>query len=172
MLSDFFHAGGETCLMTFDELCKKNLGAADYIALAHAFHTVAVLGIPIFVSSHKPEAYRFVTLIDVFYENRIQVMCSAAGNPMDIFQNVFSQEEARKQVLFLMLPASALMSMLALPLLAPPDLFSVSLHTGPVHKTLMCFHSKYLKLCVIFSSWLTLSYVPPMAVCRQLLCRG
>ena len=166
MLTDFFHAGGETCLMTFDELCKKNLGAADYIALAHAFHTVAVLGIPIFVSSHKPEAYRFVTLIDVFYENRIQVMCSAAGNPMDIFQNVFSQEEARKQVLSLMLPTSALLS---LPPLAPLDLESVSLHTdhdSPVHKTLMCFHSKFLKLSVIISCWLMWSYISPMVLCR------
>lgn len=84
--------------MTFDELCRKNLGAADYIALAHAFHTVALQGVPIFTSSLKSEAYRFVTLVDVFYENRIQVMCSAAGNPMDLFQNVFSQEDAKKQV--------------------------------------------------------------------------
>lgn len=86
--------------MTFDELCRKNLGAADYIALAQTFHTVALRGVPIFKSDLKSEAYRFVTLVDVLYENRIQVMCSAAGNPVELFQNVFSQEEAKQPVRF------------------------------------------------------------------------
>lgn len=81
--------------MTFQELCHNNLGAADYIALAGEFHTVAVRGIPIFNSSTKSEAYRFVTLIDVLYENRIRIFCSAAGDPQDLFSMVLSQQESR-----------------------------------------------------------------------------
>ena len=98
------------CLATFNELCKNNLGAADYIALAHTFHTVALQGVPIFTSAAKSEAYRFVTLVDVLYENRIQVMCSAEGSPFEIFRNIFSQEDAKKQVCFLPYLLNLLMS--------------------------------------------------------------
>lgn len=83
------------CLMTFHELCSKNLGAADYIALAGEFHSVALRGVPCFDSRNKPEAYRFVTLIDVLYEHRIRVFCSAAADPHELFAKVVSQQEAK-----------------------------------------------------------------------------
>ena len=83
------------CLMTFEELCAKNLGAADYIALAGAFHTLALRGIPIFNNSTRSEAYRFVTLIDVLYEQRIRILCSAAALPQVLFSKVMSQQEAK-----------------------------------------------------------------------------
>ena len=85
------------CLMTFKELCSKNLGAADYIALAEEFHSVALRGIPCFNASNKPEAYRFVTLIDVLYEHRIRVFCSAAADPQELFALVMSHQEAKSR---------------------------------------------------------------------------
>lgn len=90
-------AGAHMCLMTFHELCSKNLGAADYIALAGEFHSVALRGIPCFDASNKPEAYRFVTLIDVLYEHRIRVFCSAAGDPQELFSKVVTQQEAKSK---------------------------------------------------------------------------
>jgi len=65
-------AGAHMCLMSFKELCSNNLGAADYIALAGEFHTLALRGVPCFDTGNRPEAYRFVTLIDVMYEHRIR----------------------------------------------------------------------------------------------------
>ncbi len=40
---------------------------------------------------------RFVTLIDVLYEHRIRVFCSADGEPMDLFVNIMTLQEARAQ---------------------------------------------------------------------------
>lgn len=40
---------------------------------------------------------RFVTLIDVLYEHRIRVFCSAKGEPMDLFVNIMTLQEARTQ---------------------------------------------------------------------------
>ncbi len=40
---------------------------------------------------------RFVTLIDVLYEHRIRVFCSAEGEPMDLFVNIMTLQEARTQ---------------------------------------------------------------------------
>ena len=41
-------AMGNVACFTFEELCDKPLGAADYIAICENFHTIAVLGIPKF----------------------------------------------------------------------------------------------------------------------------
>lgn len=83
------------CLMSFQELCSRNLGAADYIALASAFHTLSLRGVPVFDISLRPEAYRFVTLVDVLYENRIRLFCSALALPRQLFANVYSQQDAK-----------------------------------------------------------------------------
>lgn len=94
--SPFAAVGARMALMTFPELCRQNLGAADYIALAGAFHTLSLQGVPAFDASLRPEAYRFVTLVDVLYENRIRLFCSAAAEPVEIFGKVKSQQEARQ----------------------------------------------------------------------------
>ena len=62
--------GGCIAMFTFEELCDRPLGAADYIALAEAKHTVALSGVPVFRAANKSAAYRFVTLVDVLYEHR------------------------------------------------------------------------------------------------------
>ena len=51
-------AGGPVCFFTFDKLCNANVGAADYIALANKFHTIALSGVPIFTASIRSQAYR------------------------------------------------------------------------------------------------------------------
>ena len=68
-------------LATFDELCARPLGPADYIALQAAFHTVILSDIPRMGPDMRNEAKRFVTLIDVLYEHRVNFICSAAAEP-------------------------------------------------------------------------------------------
>ena len=43
--------GGGACLMRFEELCGRPVAAADYIALATKFHTLALDGIPVFTGT-------------------------------------------------------------------------------------------------------------------------
>jgi protein AFG1 len=80
--------GGCAAYETFSALCEQPLGAADYLALARAKHTLALSGIPKFDEKSKSSAYRFVTLIDILYENRIRLICSAEANPDALFENV------------------------------------------------------------------------------------
>jgi predicted ATPase len=54
----------QSCKMSFDELCKKDLGAHDYGVLARRFPSIIVYGIPVFKPSMHNEARRFVTFID------------------------------------------------------------------------------------------------------------
>jgi predicted ATPase len=57
-------------MLSFDELCGKPLAAADYVALAGHFHSVAISGVPCVTAANRPAAYRFMILIDVLYEQR------------------------------------------------------------------------------------------------------
>jgi cell division protein ZapE len=65
----------------FMQLCGRPLGAADYLALAEACRVLILTDVPQLDSSKFNEAKRFVTLIDAFYEARVQVIISAEASP-------------------------------------------------------------------------------------------
>lgn len=69
---------------TFAELCERPLGAADFLAIAEAFHTVILAGIPRLVPERRDTTKRFATLVDVLYERKVKLVCSAAVAPQDI----------------------------------------------------------------------------------------
>jgi cell division protein ZapE len=70
---------------TFEDLCAKPLGAADYLVIAEAYHTVIIEGIPLLSPERRNEAKRFNTLIDTFYEARINLVVSAAAPPQALY---------------------------------------------------------------------------------------
>ncbi|KAK7265339.1 hypothetical protein RJT34_32958 [Clitoria ternatea] len=80
---------------TFEELCDKPLGAADYIGLFKNFHTLALEGIPIFGLQNKSAAHRFVTLVDMIYENKVRLLCTADGSPHELFARILTVTEAK-----------------------------------------------------------------------------
>ena len=69
---------------TFDQLCREPLGAADYVALAKAFHTIMIDRIPIFSPDDLNAARRFTLLIDTLYDERVKIVCSAAAAPSEL----------------------------------------------------------------------------------------
>ncbi|KAI3858511.1 hypothetical protein MKX03_018808 [Papaver bracteatum] len=79
----------------FEYLCDRPLGAADYFGLCKNFHTLALDGVPIFGLHNKTAAYRFVTLVDVMYENKARLLCTAEGTPMELLQKVVPISDAQ-----------------------------------------------------------------------------
>jgi len=65
----------------FPELCGKPLGSADYIALSENIRVLVLDDIPQLSRNNFNEAKRFVTLIDIIYEARINLICSAEAEP-------------------------------------------------------------------------------------------
>lgn len=71
----------------FEELCGQPRGAADYMAVATAYHTVILGGIPELGPERRDEARRLNTLIDTLYEARINLVVSAAGPPSRLYRS-------------------------------------------------------------------------------------
>ena len=70
---------------SFWDLCARALGAADYLALAHAVRVLVLEDIPQLSSANYNEAKRFVTLIDALYEARVRLIASAADVPERLY---------------------------------------------------------------------------------------
>jgi len=72
-------------VFSFKRLCAGPLSAADYLAIAWRYHTVIVVAVPRMNKEMRNEAKRFVTMIDVFYENNVKFICSAEGQPEELY---------------------------------------------------------------------------------------
>ena len=81
---------------TFEELCKRPLGPADYLALAETFHTFIVSDIPKLRPEDRNEARRLVTFIDACYEQKANVICSAAVPPDELYVKGVGEFEFRR----------------------------------------------------------------------------
>lgn len=94
----------------FDDLCRKPLGASDYLALAQAFHTVFVTNIPRLSIGENAVARRFILLVDSLYEHRTKLVCSAAAPPEELFPRS-SDGAAHEEVFAFRRTASRLVEM-------------------------------------------------------------
>lgn len=74
-------------VFSFKRLCGNPLGAADYLAIAWRYHTVFIVAIPQMGKDQRDQAKRFVTLIDVLYENNVKLFCSAEVLPDDLYSS-------------------------------------------------------------------------------------
>ncbi|MSP50896.1 MAG: cell division protein ZapE [Alphaproteobacteria bacterium] len=70
---------------TFQDLCERPLAAADYLAISEHYHTVILANIPSLGPEKRNEARRLANLIDVLYDNRIKLVCSAAAAPAELY---------------------------------------------------------------------------------------
>ncbi|KAI5669577.1 hypothetical protein M9H77_19430 [Catharanthus roseus] len=71
---------------TFEYLCGRPVGAADYIAVAKHYHTVFISDIPVMSMRIRDKARRFITLVDELYNHHCCLYCSAASSIDDLFQ--------------------------------------------------------------------------------------
>jgi cell division protein ZapE len=73
-------------VFSFKRLCGEARGAADYLAIARAYHTVILVGIPKMGPDKRNEAARFVTLIDALYENKVKLLATADAEPAELYE--------------------------------------------------------------------------------------
>jgi cell division protein ZapE len=61
----------------FAELCGTARSQSDYLELAKRFHTLMLANVPRMTAEHASEARRFTWLIDVLYDQRVNLIISA-----------------------------------------------------------------------------------------------
>ncbi len=64
----------------FEDLCDKRLGSEDYINIANVCKHVFISNIPAFNDLNSNQQLRFITLIDIFYEKKIELTISCEKN--------------------------------------------------------------------------------------------
>lgn len=73
-------------VFSFKRLCGEPRGAADYLAIAHRYHTIIIVGIPQLGPEKRNEAARFVTLIDALYDNKVKLLATANVPPAALYE--------------------------------------------------------------------------------------
>ena len=64
----------------FKELCDENLGAEDYLNLANICSHIFIEEIPNFDEYNSNQQLRFITLIDILYDKKINLTLSMVSD--------------------------------------------------------------------------------------------
>jgi cell division protein ZapE len=70
----------------FHDICEQPLAAADYLRIAHEFHTLIVDRIPVMGFDQRNAAKRFIILVDTLYDHAVKLVASAAAEPGALYQ--------------------------------------------------------------------------------------
>ena len=76
---------GDIALTSFEELCVRPLGSADYTEIARQFSTLIMAAIPKLTPEKRNEAKRFMTLIDALYEHKVKLICTAEVPAQELY---------------------------------------------------------------------------------------
>lgn len=76
----------------FADLCEAPLGAADFLRLAQAFHSVIIAGVPVIAPERRDVARRFINLVDTFYDQGVKLIVSAAAEPDELYPAADGEE--------------------------------------------------------------------------------
>lgn len=74
------------CWFDFTEICGGPRSVHDYIEIARCYQTVLISGIPRLDDLSNDAARRFINLVDEFYDRRVNLICSAAAPPDQLYK--------------------------------------------------------------------------------------
>jgi len=93
------HRAGGVVWFDFKVICGWGRSQNDYIDLAKRFHTVVISGVPRMGLDRADEARRFTLLVDVFYDQRVKMIVSAAAQPGELLARDVDGRDPQLQAL-------------------------------------------------------------------------
>ena len=93
------HRAGGVVWFDFKAICGWGRSQNDYIDLAKRFHTVVISGVPRMGLDRADEARRFTLLVDVFYDQRVKMIVSAAAQPGELLARDVDGRDPQLQAL-------------------------------------------------------------------------
>lgn len=88
----------DTVWFSFAELCKTRRSRFDYLEIAREYSVVIVTGIEAMSDGADDVARRFVSLIDVLYDHRVKLICTAEVGVHELYQQRFLAFEFKRTV--------------------------------------------------------------------------
>lgn len=88
---------GPICVLGFQELCDRPLGAEDYRVLGEAYPMVILTHIPKLTGENVNEMLRFMTLIDVWYDLGVKLFIASDGPLEEIYPDTAPRAEEFKR---------------------------------------------------------------------------
>jgi cell division protein ZapE len=70
----------------FHDLCEQPLAAADYLRIAHEYHTLILDHVSTMTFDNRNAAKRFIILIDTLYDMNVKLIASAAAEPDALYK--------------------------------------------------------------------------------------
>jgi cell division protein ZapE len=70
---------------SFDDLCRKPLGAGDFLKIARSFHTVLIDRIPKLRDGERNAARRLISLVATFSDHRVKLAVPAEAEPAELY---------------------------------------------------------------------------------------
>jgi len=95
-LIDNFYEG--IAKFNFNDLCDKKLSSEDYINIANVCKHVFIFNIPAFNDLNSNQQLRFITLIDIFYEKKIELTISCEKNLEELDSSQLHKETFQRTI--------------------------------------------------------------------------
>ena len=86
------------CRISFKELCENPLGTADYLNLCNYVKVLFLENIPEISKSQNDLARRFINLIDIIYEGKVQLICLSYMKIDDIYNGTKLKKEFKRTI--------------------------------------------------------------------------
>jgi len=77
----------------FTAFCEGPRSQYDYISIAREFQSVIISEVPIFNLANEDAARRFISLVDEFYDQHVNLILSAAALPNQLYQGEHLKNE-------------------------------------------------------------------------------
>lgn len=88
------------CRFDFADICKKAMGAADYLVIGQSFDTVFVENVPLLTLNEINWIRRFITFVDSMYESNVKLILQCARPVHELLQVDKRETEAAHDEIF------------------------------------------------------------------------
>ncbi len=88
----------DTVWFSFEELCKTNRSRFDYLEIASLFNTIILTDIEVMHQRNADVARRFISLIDVLYDHKIKLICTAEVPVEALYQHSYMAFEFTRTI--------------------------------------------------------------------------
>jgi cell division protein ZapE len=95
---EYEYCAEDTIWFSFDRLCKSSRSRLDYLEIAQMFGTVILTEIEQMDNRSNDAARRFISLIDVLYDHKVKLICTAAVPHADLYTEGFLTFEFQRTI--------------------------------------------------------------------------